>query len=140
MEMELVDGGEKLLRFCFRVCVFFFSFQCVVVVNISDGTKFLEDKDKKVIVLKVLRILMCIISIQKIHICNFFALNYCSIACCSHESYSPKRSCANKNKLSKFCSSCVSTFGISNTYFPLPSTYKFLVNWCVDDSFPLETF
>jgi hypothetical protein len=54
--MELVDGGEKLLRFCFQVCVCFW---CMVAVNINDGTNFLEDKDKKVIVLKVLRILMC---------------------------------------------------------------------------------
>jgi hypothetical protein len=39
-----------------------------------------------------------------------------------------------------FCSSCVSTFGISNTYFPLPLGYKFYVNWCVDDSFLVDFF
>jgi hypothetical protein len=80
MEMELVDGGEKLLGFCFEVCVFLFFFG-VVAINISDGTKFLEDKDKRAIVLKVLRIHMCIISIHKIHICIFCIelLFYCML-------------------------------------------------------------
>jgi len=71
--MEVRNFKDYALKFVFVLCV--------VVVNISDGTKFLEDKNKRAFVLKVLRIFMCIILVHKIHICIFCIelLFYCML-------------------------------------------------------------
>jgi hypothetical protein len=64
--MEVRNFWDFALKY-----LFILFFLCVVEINIDDGTKFLEDKDKRAIVLNVLRILMCIILVHKIHICIF---------------------------------------------------------------------